>query len=100
MMARRDAIFQRTVDLEVDRLARLSPCELMQIHPKRWAVDTAQGVVELVYPISDDTDRRRIVVMAERPVLLGFAKRKFVGALNVRSSAERLSSYEAAALYD
>ena len=95
-----DAIYQRTVDLEVDRLARLSPCELMQIHPKRWAVDTEQGVVELGYLISDGTDHRRIVVMAERTVLLGFAKRKFVGGLNVQLSTERLSSQEAAALYD
>lgn len=99
-MDRLDAIYQETVDLELDRLARLSPCELMQLKPKSWKVDTEQGLVEVVYSIFDGGDHRRIAVMAERPVLLGFAKRKFVGALKVRLGCERLSSYEVADLYD
>jgi hypothetical protein len=99
-MLRLDAVYQETVDLEVDRLARLSPCELMQLHPKCWTVDTGQGVVELAYLISEGSDHRRIAVVAERPVLLGFAKRKFAGALKVQMSTERLSSHQVADLYD
>jgi hypothetical protein len=95
-----DPIYQATVDLELDRLARLSPCELMQLKPKRWKVDTEQGHVELAYSIFDGGDHRRIAVMAERPVLLGLAKRKFAGALKVQLSCERLPSYEVADLYD
>lgn len=99
-MAPLDAIYQNAVDLEIDSLARLSPCELMQIQPKSWKVDTVQGVIELAYLIFDGGDNRRIAVVTERPVLLGFAKRKFVSALKVQLSSERLSSFEVAALYD
>jgi hypothetical protein len=99
-MDRLEVIYQNAVNLEVDRLARLSPCELMLIQPKSWKVDTGQGVAELAYLIFDGGDHRRIAVMAERPVLLGFARRKFAGALKVQLSSERLSSYEIAALYD
>ena len=72
----------------------------MQIQPKSWKVDTAQGVVELAYLIFDGGDHRRIAVVTERPALFGFARRKFAGALKVQLSSERLSSYEVAALYD
>jgi len=99
-MDRLDAIYQNAVDVVVDRLARLSPCELMQIQSKSWKVDTEQGVIELAYLIFDGSDHRRIAVMAERPVLLGFARRKFVGALKVQLSSERMSNHEVAALYD
>ncbi len=95
-----DSIYQATVELEVDRLSRLSPCELMQLEPKSWKVETAQDLVELAYSIFDGGDHRLIAVMAERPVLLGLAKRKFAGALKVQLGCERLSSYEVATLYD
>ncbi|QBE66118.1 hypothetical protein [Pseudoduganella lutea] len=95
-----DSIYQNTVDLEVDRLSRLSPCELMQLTPKHREVETGRGVVELAYLIFDGGDFRRIAVMAERPVMLGFAKRKFAGALKVQLRCERLSGDEVADLYD
>jgi hypothetical protein len=72
----------------------------MQLKPKSWKVDTEQGPVELAYLIFDGGDHRRVAVMAQQPVLLGFTKRKFVGVLKVQLSCERLSSYEAAGLYD
>lgn len=72
----------------------------MQLKPKSWKVDTEQGLVELAYSIFDGGDHRCIAVMAERPVLLGFAKRKFARALKVQLSCERLSSNEVADLYD
>lgn len=95
-----DAIYQDTVDREVDRLARLALCELMQLQPKSWKVDTEQGLIELAYLIFDGGDHRHIAVMASRPVLLGFASRKFAGALKVQLRCDRLSSYEVADLYD
>ena len=95
-----DAIYQNAVDIEIDNLARLSPCELMQIQPKCWKVDTVQGVVELAYLIFDGGDHRRIAVVTERSVLLGFARRKFAAALKVQLRSERLTSYEVATLYD
>jgi hypothetical protein len=99
-MDRLDAIYQNAVDLEIDRLARLSPFELMQLHPESWKVNTEHGIIELAYLILDGDDHRRIAVVAERPVLLGFAKIKFAGALKVQMSCERLPSYEVADLYD
>lgn len=95
-----DAIYQNAVDLEIDSLARLSPCELMQIQPKSWKVDTVRGVFEMAYLIFDGGDHRRIAVVTERSVLLGFARRKFAAALKVQLRSERLSSYEVAFLYD
>jgi hypothetical protein len=94
-----DAIYQNAVDQEIDRLARLTPCELMQVQPKSWKVDTALGVVKLTCVILDGGDHRRIAVLAER-LLPGFARRKFANALKVRLSCERLSSDEVADLYD
>jgi hypothetical protein len=95
-----DAIYQEAVDLEVDRLARLAPCELMQLKPKGWKVNTEQGPIELTYFIFDGEDHRRIAVMASRPALFGFACKKFAGALKVQLRCERLSSDEVADLYD
>jgi hypothetical protein len=58
------------------------------------------GSIELAYLIYDGSDVRQIAVVAERPVVLGLAKRKFAGALKVKLSCERLSSYDVANLYD
>lgn len=99
-MDRLDTIYQNAVDLEIDRLARLSPLELMQLNPRSWKVDAEHCLVELAYLILDGDDHRRIAVVAERPFLLGLAKRKFVSALKVQMSCERLSSYEVADVYD
>jgi hypothetical protein len=77
-----DATYQNAVDQEVDRLARLSPCELMQLKAERWKLTIELGMVELAHQIFDDGNLRRIAVVAERPLLLGFGKRKFAGALN------------------
>lgn len=99
-MDRLGAIYQNVVDQEADRLARLTPCDLTQIQSKRWKVNIEQGVAELGYLIYDGGDHRWIAVTAERPVPLGFARRKFAGALKVQLSTERLSSYEVADLYN
>ena len=97
-MDRLDTMYQSAVDQEIDRLARLSPSQLMQLHPKRWKVTTEQGVIELAYLIADCADHRRIAVMAERPVLLGIGTREFGGAPKVLLRSERLSSAQVAAL--
>jgi hypothetical protein len=94
-----DIIYQNAVDREVDRLARCSPCELMQLQPQNWSVDTEQGSIELARSIHDGGDFRQIAIVAERPVMLGFAKRTFAGALKVKLSCERLSTDEVADLY-
>lgn len=95
-----DAIYQTAVDHEVDRLARLSPFELMQLKPGSWRVDTEQGSIELACLVHDDSNVRQIAVISQRPVVLGFAKRKFAGALKVNLSCERLSNCEVMDLYD
>lgn len=94
-----DTIYQNAVDLEIDRLARFSPCELMQIQPKTWKVHTALGFVELSYLIFDGGDHRLIAVVTDR-LVLGFARRKFASALRVQLSSERMSNFEVADLYD
>lgn len=72
----------------------------MQLKAERWKVTTELGIVELAHQIFDDGNLRRIAVVAERPLLLGFGKRKFAGALELKLSCERLSSYQIADLYD
>lgn len=99
-MNRSDTIYQAAVDVEVDRLARLTPCELMQLEPESREVNTAEGRIQLTRLIFDGGDHRRIAVVVERPVLLGVAKRKFAGALDVQLRCERLSSDEIGDLYD
>lgn len=99
-MDRLDTLYQNAVDQEVDRLARLSPVELMHLQPKSWQVTTELEVVTLTVFICDGSDHRRIAVVAGRDGFLGFGRRTFVGALRVQLSSERLSSEEAASLYD
>ncbi|THC46309.1 hypothetical protein C2862_03625 [Massilia sp. Mn16-1_5] len=95
-----DSIYQDAVDSEIDRLARLSPCELMRIEPLSWKLDTECGPVELHCVISDQSDVRHIVVMSERPLMLGMARRRFVAAVEVKLSAERMSNACVSDLYD
>lgn len=95
-----DSICQDAVDQEIDRLARLSPCELMQLTPENRRVDTKLGPAELTYLIFDGGDFRHIAVMIERSNMFGLTKRKFTSALKVKLSFERLSTYEVADLYD
>ena len=94
-----DAIYQNAVENEIDRLARFSPCELMQLKSDSWSVDTEQGTIQLVCSIHEDGDVRQIAVVAERPVVLGFARRTYAGALRIKLSCKRLSSDEVAELY-
>lgn len=99
-MASLDSVFQDAVDQEIDRLARLSPCELMQLAPRRWSVETAAGPVNLQYKIDDLGDVRHIAVLADRPVLLGIARRRFAGGLKVELRMTRMSDLEVVDLYD
>ena len=56
-------------------------------------MDTVQGAIELAYLVYDGSDVRQITVVAERPVLLGFARRKFFGALREKLSCDWLFRY-------
>lgn len=72
----------------------------MQLRPRRWELDTDLGPIELVCQIQEFGDVRYIAVMAERPVMLGLARRRFASALEVKLSTNRLSGDDVAALYD
>jgi hypothetical protein len=99
-MDRLDIIYQNAVTQEIDRLARLSPCDLMQLEPRSWKVETELVPIELTCKIFDGGDQRLIAILAERPVMLGLAARKFADALEVKLSCERLSSLQVADFYD
>lgn len=95
-----DSLYQDAVDREIDRLARLSACELMRLEPKSWKVETEFGAMELTCMIHDWGEVRHIAVLADKPVLLGLARKRFVAGIKVTLSYERMSDAEAADLYD
>lgn len=95
-----ETAYRDEVDREIDRLSRLLPCELMQLTPRSWKVETSSGSVDLACLIHDLGDVRHIAVMAQRPVWLGLAYEKFYAGIKVKLTFERMSDTEAADLYD
>lgn len=64
------------VSREVDRLARLSPCELMRLTQKSEEATVAGNSAKLIYQISDFGDIRQIGVILLIPSKLGFGGRQ------------------------
>jgi len=88
------------VSKEVDRLARLSPCELMQLTQKGVEVTVADKAAKLFHHIVDFGDTRRIGVILLFPSKLGFGGWQFRGGVRVHLRSERISGAEAAELFD
>lgn len=87
------------VSREVDRLARLSPCELMRLEQKREEVSIVGKAAKLFHSVADFGDHRRIGVVLIIPGILGFGERKFQGGIKVELQTERMSDTEAAELF-
>lgn len=88
------------VSREVDRLARLSPCELMQLTQIGVDVTVADKAAKLFHRIADFGDTRQIGVILLFPSKLGFGGWQFRGGVRVHLRSERISDDEAAELFD
>lgn len=95
----RDEIFEKAVETEIDRLARSSPCDLMQLESHEKQVDVEDYKVDVTVLIQDFGDRREIGVLATKRLVLGACK-KFSRGLSLQLKARRLANDEAASLYD
>ena len=93
-----DHTYQKAVDLEIDKLCRLSPCELMALKPLSKTV-TIDGIdIPISYHIMDLGEKRNIGVLSERSLMVGV--RKFSSGIEVELKAVRMSDHDAANLYD
>ncbi|MTW10044.1 hypothetical protein GM658_05470 [Pseudoduganella eburnea] len=92
-----DQDFQTAVDLEADRLLRLSPCELMQIQNHEVISSVAGGEVSVLIKIIDLGDFRHIGVLAERKYFLGSAR--YARGIKVQLSMQSMDSDEIAKYY-
>lgn len=88
------------VSREVDRLARLQPCELMQLERKSEELTVAGKAAKLFHSVADFGDHRCIGVILEIPGILRVGERQFQGGVKVELRSQRMSDVEAAELFN
>lgn len=93
-----DQLYKDAVDAELDLLARMTPCQLMQLQPAIKTVHSSSVEVEIAYTIADYGDSRNIGVTATRKLLVGH--RKYSGGIVVQLGSRRMTEQEAAERYD
>jgi len=69
------------VSREVDRLARLSPCELIQLVRKSEDITVGGRAAKIFHTVADFDDSRCIGAVLLVPGMLGFGQRKFQGGI-------------------
>lgn len=93
-----DQDFQTAVDIEADRLLRLTPCDLMQIETHEVVRLVSNHEIPLWVTVRDFGDVRHIGVVAERKFLIGC--RRFSRGIKVHLSMQSMDSRESAENYD
>ncbi|XLZ70595.1 hypothetical protein ABT364_01130 [Massilia sp. SR12] len=93
-----DADFQGAVDIEADRLLRLTPCELMQVPTGVVSVPFNGQVIDVSLSVRDLGDERHIGILAQRNLPLGH--RKFARGIRVVFESKSMTSEETGSLYD
>ncbi len=93
-----DTLFQSAVDLEADRLARLSPYELMVLRNQEKLISIEGQEVRVSVYVQDFSEERHIGVIAIRKRVIGEAK--FFAGLKVACAMVRMTNNEAAGYYD
>eukprot|EP01034_Spumella_vulgaris_P040851 gene40851-biopygen34690 len=88
------------VSQEVDRLARLTPCDLMQLTCSSAEVSVAGIDARLVRRVADFGSTRHLGVVLLIPGILGFGERRFQGGIKVELLSQRMSDLEAVDLLD
>jgi len=95
-----DMYIQVAVDSVVDKLCRMSPCELMHIEDYSSSILAGNKEVEVYVFVHDFQDERHIGVVATKKLPL-FGERRFVGGIEVKlQQPRRLKNEEAATRYD
>ena len=93
-----DADFQGAVDLEADRLLRLTPCELMQIRSGVVSVPFNGQMIDVSLNVRDLGCERHIGVLARRNLIIGH--RKFSRGIRIELELKNMTSEETESLYD
>jgi len=93
-----DADFQGAVDIEADRLLRLTPCELMQIPSGVVSVPINGQLIDVLLSVRDLGDERHIGILAKRNLPLGH--RKFARGIRIVLELQIMTSEETGSLYD
>jgi hypothetical protein len=93
-----DADFQGAVDLEADRLMRMTSCELMQISSGEVPVQWNGKTISVFLHVRDFGAERHIGILAHRDLVIGH--RKFSRGVKIKLESESMTEEEAASLYD
>jgi hypothetical protein len=93
-----DADFQGAVDLEADRLLRMTSCELMQISSGEVPVQWNGKTINVFLHIRDFGAERHIGILACRDLVIGH--RKFSRGVKIKLETTSMTEEEAASLYD
>ena len=88
------------VSREVDRLARLTPSELMRLSPKSEAITVEGATAKFSQTVADLGDMRHIGVILLIPGILGCGRQQFQGGIKVQLRSERMSDDEACEVFD
>ena len=88
------------VSREVDRLARLTPCELMRLSPKSEVITVEGATAKFSQTVADFGDIRHIGVILLIPGTLGCGRQQFQGGIKVQLRSERMSDDEASDIFD
>ena len=93
-----DQNYQNAVDLEIDSLARLSSCELMNLTNHEKIISIGKDRIKINFLIQDFGDIRHIGVIASQKLLVG--TRNFAAGITIELNSKRMSKKEVAELYD
>ncbi len=93
-----DENYQGAVDMEADRLMRLTPCELMQLTSGITSVQFNGQTVEVYLSVLDLGSERHVGVLAQRNFVVGH--RKFARGIRVKLESSDMTPSEVVDLYD
>lgn len=93
-----DQDYQGAVDMEADRLLRLTPCELMQIPSEVLSVKFNGQMIDVSLSVRDLGYERHIGILAQRNLVIGH--RKFARGIRVVLESRGMSSDETESFYD
>ncbi len=93
-----DADYQGAVDLEADRLMRLTPCELMKIPSGVVSVPFNGQLIDVSLRVCDFGVERHIGVLAQKNLAIGH--RKFVRGIRIMLESKGMTPEETGSIYD
>ena len=93
----KDEVYQKAVDLEIDRISRLNACDLMKVEEGERNIEISGHQITVYFDVKDWGDTRHIGVLATKKLFIGY--RKFYAGMLVELESRRITDKEASELY-